>query len=498
MVIPIAAAILWLWQKHRFNQYLAEVDTQLTTLIDHLQDGETYPEHLAISAFDGTLAALVETRAQLLRQTSEQQRLIKALSQQVQSDPLTGLPNRRALNELLKRLVDNGHTLGILVIRATALRALNDDDGYAVGDQYLKDLAQILKRQTGKRQKPRSFRISGSDFVVLISTGELGELDQFAQHMMAELMALRAQSKEQLPVYIGGALFKDAELGTALSQADTALSLAMAQGQPGWYVDSGLGSNKSLEQRTQQQWREHIQYLLTGQGLTLLAQPVQGINRHQLHYTEILARCHDKEGRLLPTASVMAMAERLGLIQQLDKLVLEKALTELADKPLGQSLYAINLNALSVQDPHFVIWLERRLLANPQLTRSLVFEVPEAGLIRQVGASQRFIELLHKLACRITIERFGTGLGAIRFFKALKPDFVKVDAALSRDIDQDSDGQYYLRILVDIAHRLGVKVLAENVENAEERLVLTELRLDGLQGYFLARPVPFGPRENSQ
>lgn len=493
LLIPLAGGVLVYLIRKRILERLKIVDQELSQLIDHLDEGEELPGSISVDAFNGTLAAIAEARARVLQQSAEQQRVIKALSQQVLSDPLTTLPNRRAFNDQLGRELANKNAVGLLLIRATALRAINDEDGYSAGDQYLRDLAQILKRQSGKKLACRSYRLSGSDFMVLVATGELGELDQFAQHLMAELMSLRNQSKEQMPAYIGGALVKDTTLTAALSLADTTLSLAMAQGQPGWHVDAGLGPNKSLEQRTQQQWRDHIQYLLTGQGLTLLAQPIQGVNRNEVHYTEILARCHDKDGRLLPTASVMAMAERLGLIQQLDKLVMESALKELVGKPLGRSMYAINLNALTVQDPHFVIWLERKLLAHPELARHLVFEVPEAGLIRQVGASQRFIELLHKMACRITIERFGTGLGAIRFFKALKPDFVKVDAALSRAIDQDKDGQYYLRILVDIAHRLGVKVLAENVENAEERMVLTDLRLDGLQGYYLARPVPFGP-----
>ncbi|EKE69163.1 EAL domain-containing protein [Gallaecimonas xiamenensis] len=493
LVLLVVGINIALWQGRWLRRQLAEQSLTLNRHLDSLQEAEELPDTLTLEEFNGTLAAIGEARAKLLRQASEQQKLVRALSLQVLTDPLTGLPNRRAFNDQLTKALEAQLPTGLVLIRATPLKSINDDDGYSAGDDYLKGLAEILKRQHKGKSQIRAFRLSGSDFLVMVPQAELAMLSQLAQHLMAELMSLRTQSHEQMPAYLGAVLVRQGQVGAALAQADNALSLAMAQGQPGWHLDTGQGQHKEMEQRSQQQWREHLQYLLSDQGLTLMAQPVQGINRNQVHYTEILARCYDKDGRLLPTASVMAMAERLGLIQQLDKLVMEKTLKELLGKPLGQSLYAINLNALTVQDPHFVVWLERRLIAHPELARHLVFEVPEAGLVRQIGASQRFIELIHKMACRITIERFGTGLGAIRFFKALKPDFVKVDAALSRAIDQDADGQYYLRILVDIAHRLGVKVLAENVENAEERMTLTELRLDGLQGYYLARPVLFGP-----
>ncbi|WKE64368.1 GGDEF domain-containing protein [Gallaecimonas kandeliae] len=493
LLVLLALLAQYLIMGTRVNRQLGKLSQTLSRYLDHLLEAEELPDSLPQEEFNGTLAAIGEARSRLLQQAHEQQRLIKALSLQAISDPLTGLPNRRALYDHLGKLLEADTPTGLLLVRASSLKAINDDDGYQAGDDYLKGIGEILKRQQSPKMPIKAFRLSGSDFLLLLSPAELGQLSELAKQLMAELMSLRTLAHEHQPAYLGAVLVRDGAVGPALAQADNALSLAMAQGQPGWHLDTGLGLHKELEQRTQHEWREHLLYLLSDRGLALMAQPVQGINRNQVHYTEILARCFDRDGRVLPTATVMAMAERLGLIQQLDKLVLDKAIKELVGKPLGHSLYAINLNALTVQDPHFVIWLERRLMAHPELARHLVFEVPEAGLVRQVGASQRFIELIHKMACRITIERFGTGLGAIRFFRALKPDFVKVDAALSRAIDQDSDGQYYLRILVDIAHRLGVKVLAENVENSEERMVLTELRLDGLQGYYLARPVPFGP-----
>jgi len=96
--------------------------------------------------------------------------------------------------------------------------------------------------------------------------------------------------------------------------------------------------------------------------------------------------------------------------------------------------------------------------------------------------------MLHRVGSRVTVERFGVGLTSFKFFKDLKPDYIKMDSTYTRDIDEDKNNQYFLRVMVDLAHRLSINVLAENVETQEEKHTLEKLFIDGCQGFYIGKP----------
>jgi len=96
--------------------------------------------------------------------------------------------------------------------------------------------------------------------------------------------------------------------------------------------------------------------------------------------------------------------------------------------------------------------------------------------------------MIHRVGSRVTVERFGVGLTSFKFFRDLKPDFIKMDSTYTRDIDEDKNNQYFLRLMVDLAHRLSITVLAESVESQEEKFTLEKLFIDGCQGFYIGKP----------
>ncbi len=104
-----------------------------------------------------------------------------------------------------------------------------------------------------------------------------------------------------------------------------------------------------------------------------------------------------------------------------------------------------------------MIWLERKLLREPKVAPRLVFEITEYGLQQNIKTSKRLIDMLHRVGARITVERFGVGLTSFKFFRDLTPDYIKMDSSYTRDIDDDKNNQYFLRLMVDLAHRLSIK-----------------------------------------
>ena len=193
---------------------------------------------------------------------------------------------------------------------------------------------------------------------------------------------------------------------------------------------------------------------------------------------------------MLPTASFIAMSEKLDKIAAIDKLIIETAIGEIVSKNLVDQSYGINVSARSIADEHFLIWLERRLLREPNVAPRIVFEISEYGLQQNIKNSKRFIDLVHRSGARITVERFGVGLTSFKFFRDLKPDFIKMDSTYTRDIDDDKNNQYFLRLMVDLAHRLSISVLAESVESQEEKHTLEKLFIDGCQGFYIGKPKP--------
>lgn len=193
---------------------------------------------------------------------------------------------------------------------------------------------------------------------------------------------------------------------------------------------------------------------------------------------------------MLPTASFIAMAEKLDKIVSVDRLIIETAIVAIKTKNLLDQSFGINISARSINDEHFLIWLERRLLRDSAVAQRLIFEITEHGLQQNIKNSKRFIDMIHRVGSRITVERFGVGLTSFKFFRDLKPDYIKMDSTYTRDIDEDQNNQYFLRLMVDLAHRLTISVLAESVESQEEKHTLEKLYIDGCQGFYVGKPLP--------
>ena len=134
----------------------------------------------------------------------------------------------------------------------------------------------------------------------------------------------------------------------------------------------------------------------------------------------MLARFKTNDEQILPTASFFAMAEKLGQIAHVDKLIIESAIDSIKNKNHSDQFFGINITAHSAQDEQFVIWLERLLLKNNNIAAKLIFEISEFGLQQNIKASKRFIDMTHRVGSRVTVERFGVGLTSFKLSNTSK------------------------------------------------------------------------------
>ena len=135
-----------------------------------------------------------------------------------------------------------------------------------------------------------------------------------------------------------------------------------------------------------------------------------------------------------------------------------------------------------------MIWLERYLLREPAVASTLIFELNEISLETNLVSSKRFVEVIRRCGAKFAISHFGKGVSSFQLIKELQPDFVKIDANLIHQIQHDSANIQFVRMIIDVAHRLNAVVIAESVEDLDQRQALEQAYVDGIQGFLIDKP----------
>ncbi|MBW8190695.1 GGDEF domain-containing protein [Neiella marina] len=468
------------------HQNLEAALLKISKLETHAVLPETTSE--AMKQLDKPLSLVVQKVVTPLLVKNEE---IATLQRHAFHDDLTGFGNKNLFKEEMMHLLQQSSVTnyGLLVImRANALGAINDESGYAAGDDYIKQLVTVIEGATAHFQRFSCYRLNTSDLAVVFNFEAKKEHQKIAQLYTGLINELaRKLGKEEL-ANVGITDFQSGDnVSELLARCDNALSLATTRSGNSWHFSD---SPISQAEQGKQQWRSVILNIIEESRVTLYGQPQMALNDNTSVYTELQARFVDANGEPLSTASLIAQAQSNDLMIQLDKTIIEHAVELARNTAPYTDNYAINLSNSSIMDAHFCIWLERQLLRDPSITRRLVFEVSEHGLTSDISAGRRIIDIIHRVGARFTIEHFGTSILSLKYFRELNPDWVKLDASHTAELEQDRKLQYFIRTLVDITHQMGVRVIAEAVETVEQKQLLDTLNIDVIQGYFVGKPEP--------
>ena len=439
------------------------------------------------------IPALEEGIAEIKSMMTKQFHDTASLEIEAHVDTLTGIENRNRFVQFYENEIisDSPVNFGVLLItRCSELQTINQVHGYSSGDNYIVKVAEIIKETLVSRPTGRIFRLNSSDFATILPNMTLKGAEDYANELMLKFNDYQQINELDSVAYSGLVYFDQSKpLGELLALADTGVSVAQTQKVNSWY------SQKDIDILTDasanfgnQNWRQEIDGVLSSGRIKLLLQPIQPTGRNNRVYGEVLARFLNANDDMLPTATFIAMAEKLDKITDVDRLIIDTAIKEITSKNMLDSSYGINISPRSINNQHFMIWLERKLLREPNAASRLVFEISELGVQQNIKTAKRLVDMLHRVGSRVTVERFGVGLTSFKFFRDLTPDYIKMDSSYTRDIDDDKNNQYFLRLMVDLAHRLGISVLAESVESQEEKHTLEKLFIDGCQGYYVGKP----------
>jgi EAL domain-containing protein (putative c-di-GMP-specific phosphodiesterase class I)/GGDEF domain-containing protein len=426
-------------------------------------------------------------------QFNEMAQTAKQVTEDAFKDGVTGLPNRNRFVQYYEEHLREGNHVdfGIFAItRCTELQNINQSRGYHEGDKYIQAVADLVQKVAATYRDNKVYRLNSSDFGIMLPRVTPKESENFAMQLQSKFNEYQKLTELDSIAYTGLVSYETGKaLGELLAIADTSISLAQTKQPNAWHIqkESAVGE-VGVGGYGNQNWRNVIDDVLANSRISLLVQTVQPANRSSKTYSEILVRFKTVENQILPTASFLAMAEKLDKIIAVDRLIIETALTTIKNRNIQDQYFGLNLSPRCVHDDQFVIWLERRLLKDASIASKLVFEVTEFGLQQNLKTSKRFIDMVHRCGARLTVEKFGVGITSFKFFRDLKPDFVKMDGSYTRHIDEDKNNQYFMRLMIDLAHRIGVGVLAESVESQEEKHMLESLFIDGTQGYYIGKP----------
>ncbi|ASP49232.1 EAL domain-containing protein [Cognaticolwellia beringensis] len=485
LLFTIFSAPLSIARSRRFADRIdKQVKQDLTLIIEGKEGTDEVNKHeVTLPNIEQSLIALRALIASKITATA-------LLEKDAYIEPVTKLENRNRFVQFFEN-ADNRSDFGVLSItRCSELQTINQIHGYHEGDTYIRKVADIMKNAISRYKGAQVFRLNSSDFATLIPNISLKSAETFATELTASFNRYQQASDLDSVGYTGLVYFdNDKPLGELLALADTGISVAQTQSVNAWYAqtDTSILDNSSASYGNQN-WRQEIDSVIANQRVNLLVQPIKPSSPNNRVYGEILTRFLNSNDDILPTASFFAMAEKLDKIVAVDQMIIEAAIKEIANRNMHDNFFGINVSARSINDGHFLIWLERRLLRDNIIASKLVFEITESGLQQNIKTSKNFIDMVHRVGARITVERFGIGLTSFKFFRDLKPDFIKMDSTYTRDIDEDKNNQYFMRLMVDLAHRLSISVLAESVESQEEKFMLEKLFVDGCQGFYIGKP----------
>ena len=427
--------------------------------------------------------------------------LARELSHQASHDALTGVPNRREfelrLSERLSRLREPGETDVVCYLDLDQFKVVNDTCGHVAGDELLRQVVDLLKQHL--RSADLLARLGGDEFGLILQGCPVCQAGALADRMREAIQDYRfAWEGKVFSIGVSIGLVeigsKDGDLGTVLSAADAACYAAKEAGRNRVHVYQP-DDDKLLEQHGQMQWVGRLQAALDQDRLRLYVQPIIPLHepeRNPVHF-EILVRL-EEQGRIVSPGSFLPAAERYNLMPRIDQWVVNNTLAWLGDRYRKQGrldgVYCINLSGASLSDERFRQTL-RVILEQLKLPPgSICFEITETAAVANLSKVVHFIGEVRQLGCAFALDDFGSGLSSFAYLKNLPVDFLKIDGSFIKDVVRDPIDFAMVQAINAIGHVMGLKTIAEFVEDEQILQRLTEIGLDYAQGYHLGEPRP--------
>jgi diguanylate cyclase (GGDEF)-like protein len=412
-------------------------------------------------------------------------------------DPLTGLLNRRRFRAELDQYVSFTARYGgrgaVMVIDIDGLKEVNDKLGHQAGDTLIRRISDILRERV--RATDLVARLSGDEFAVLMPQTDTAGALQLGED-------LRAQVEEGFTpdaeidggtISVGITMFGGQGVAGAeavLVAADQALYQAKEEGRNRitlFHTPEEEGGAPRRAQTTSARIRD----ALTQNRLRLATQPIRDLASGGIERYELLLRMTGESGELLPAASFIEVAERSGMVQELDRWVVARALEMIGERERAGDPVSLHMNisGASMTDLSVLEFIERRLDEGGADPARCTFEITQSARVDDYDTAAGFADRLTEFGCEVAIDDYGAGFNSLAYLKKVPFDVIKIDGTFVREMPRNDADQLTVKAIVQIARGLGKRTIAEFVEDEATTRMLREYGVDMAQGYHLGRPV---------
>ena len=404
-------------------------------------------------------------------------------------DALTGEMNRWHLTEVLEATLQQAiaqrGSCGLLLIAIDNLARLNEAYGFDVADEVIGAVAKRLRAKM--RGGDHLGRFSGNKFAVILNNCTPEDMERACERLLAGVrddVVRSSAGPVAVTVTIGGvtAPRHARTVPEIFARAQEALNNAKAKRQGSFQVYRPNVERDALR-RENVRSADEIVGALNERRILLAFEPVVDAKTRQPVFHECLMRIRRADGTLIRATEVIPVAERLGLVRMLDHRVLELLISEMIAVPaLAASL---NVSPASTMDPDWWSALDALLRANKGVAERLTIEITEMAAIQDIDDTRGFVSRVKDLGCRIAIDDFGAGYTSFRNLRKLGVDIIKIDGAYVQNLMRSEDDRAFVLTLVELAQRLGLKTVAEWVQDESAADMLAGWGCDYLQGALL-------------
>jgi diguanylate cyclase (GGDEF)-like protein len=417
-------------------------------------------------------------------------------------DALTGLPNRKALEERLESALatakSQGSTHALLYVDIDFFHRINDSFGHLAGDELLRGIVPVM--QSSLREGETLARIGGDEFAVLLENCSAEFAQAAATQLRDAVQGWQFQWSEkafQVGISIGVvAITRLApSLSAILSEADTACFTAKEQGRNRVFAFHDASASQHMRQ-TSRGWLKRINDAMAEGAFTLLYQPIVPIDAPHVAgvpRVEALLRMSETGGELILPMSFIPVAERYDLMRTIDRWVVDRAfsdyrrLVKLRDEP-APAEFSINLSGHTLSSPDFAEFMQEKFAEYGVPPQSIFFEITETAAIANVERARTLIEVLRAMGVRFLLDDFGSGLSSFNYLKHFPVDGIKIDGLFVKGVAKNYLDYALVESIQKIGTSLGLQTIAEYVETEEIAKKLTQIGIVLGQGFYLSPP----------
>lgn len=406
------------------------------------------------------------------------------------TDQLTGCLNRRGLLRELAMKSEMGKEFYLIFIDLDNFKQINDTLGHEAGDELLCDVITTWSEIQSKY--PFTIcRLGGDEFAIIYETKDKEITREFITKVLRSITTLQSKFANYVSASAGLALYDEdtSDLQQLLSYADTAMYKAKLSGKNDYYF-----FDQDMYQEIMKRYltEKDLKNALKNDTFEMLYQPQYEISSHKLVGFESLIRLKNKKGEYINTQQFINVAEKSGLIYDIDMWVMHNVMKQTRDFVLlhPEVEVSINISGKHITNKGFIEDVIDSLSETNFPPKNLKIEITESSYIRHIDEAAQVVQRLKTLGIKTALDDFGTGYSSLNYLSKMAVDMLKIDKSFVDEILTKEGDKSFVDIIIKLGHLMNCKVIAEGVEDQDQLSTLAFLGCDCVQGYIWGKPIP--------